>query len=349
MRTLRSKIAFAFALAIVSTQVAPWPGAAATPALSQSSVRIVTSSTGFLYSPVYVAAAKGYFKDEGLDVQVEDGGGGPNAVAAVVGGGADFAAVGLGNISHAIEHGQHLVVVADVLNNDPYVIVVRSQLAKDAGITKISTLAQRAAVLQHRTVGTLAAGGSSGLFPKFALSEAKLDPNSMTVINLENNPAQLASLKGGKIDAFVNSSPTTDQAIAEGFGYPLISGADIPSISGMAFIALSAQDAFVKAHPDTTRAVLRALRRAIDLDTRNSSDAEAAFYKFLSDLGGKQAIPENLRHTAWVDNESAYPKSLIISTAAVDKGRKILGIPASVTDDQMLSMDIARKVMAEKL
>ena len=337
-------------LALAIVQGSSGPRAIAAQPLSKSTVQIVTSSTeAFLFAPLYVALTKGYFRQEGLDVKIFGGGGGPNAVAALIGGGADMGAIGIGNISHAIQHGQHLVLLADVLNNIPFVIVVRKQLATEAGITASSTFGQRAAVLQHLTVGCAAVGGGSGLFAQYALSEAHLDPHAVTLINMDNNPAQLASLKGSKIDGFVNTSPTTDQAVAEGYGFPLIAGSDIPSIRGVAFVALTAPDSFVKEHPDTVRAVLIALRKAIELEARSPKDAEQAFYDYWVRLGGKQAVPENLRHAAWVNNQNAYPTSLVITPSAVDRARAILGIPSSVTSEQMLSMDLARKVMGEKL
>ena len=343
--TVKRALFFILALAMI---VGPngSPVAAEQP-LSKSSVQIVTSSTeAFLFAPLYVALTRGYFRQEGLDVKIFSGGGGPNAVAALVGGGADMGAIGIGNISHAIQHGQHLVLLADVLNNIPFIVVVRKEVAKAAGITANSTLAQRAAVLQHKTLAVAAVGGGAGLFPQFALSEAHLDPHSATLINMDNNPAQLASLKAGKIDGFVNTSPTTDQAIADGYGYPLIASTDIPSIKGVAFVALTAPDSFVKQHPDTVQAVLSALKKAIELEAHDSKDAEAAFYQYWTSQGG--TVPENLRHAAWVNNQSAYPTSLVIEPDALDRGRKILGVPDSVTTQQMLVMDIARKVMQAK-
>ena len=216
MKPFRSRFALALVAALTLTQISPGPGAAAVHPLSKSSLRIVTSNTGFFFALLYVAAARGYFKQEGLDVTILDGGGGPNALAAVVGGGADLCATGLGNIAHVIEHGQHFVIVGSIINNNPFVVVVRTQLAKEAGITPSSTFAQRAAVLQHRTVAVEALAGGSGAFVKYAMAEAHLDPNTVTLINMAQNPAQLASLKGGKIDAFANTSPVTDSAIAEG-------------------------------------------------------------------------------------------------------------------------------------
>ena len=105
----------------------------------------------------------------------------------------------------------------------------------------------------------------------------------------------------------------------------------------------------VTSNTDTITAVLRALRRAIELEAHDPKDAEAAFFEYITKVGGKQALSEKIRHTAWVNNEAAFPKTLIITPSAIDKGRTLLGIPASVSDEQMLSMELARKVMDEKL
>ena len=92
----RASIASALLVALVLAWL-PMAAAAA------DKVRVVTSSTGFLYSTAYIAKQMNYFADEGLDVSIADGGGGSNAVAAVVGGSADIGVVGIKNMSEAVK------------------------------------------------------------------------------------------------------------------------------------------------------------------------------------------------------------------------------------------------------
>src|ERR1700740_1532355 len=47
-----------------------------------------------LYAPAYVAIAKGYFKDAGLDVDLTTGNGGDKSMAALISGSADIALIG---------------------------------------------------------------------------------------------------------------------------------------------------------------------------------------------------------------------------------------------------------------
>src|SRR5215470_7087318 len=75
---------------------------AAAPALAQApEKKKITIAVGgknlFYYLPLTVAERKGYFKDEGLEVEIPDFAGGAKALQALVGGSADM-------VSGAYEH-----------------------------------------------------------------------------------------------------------------------------------------------------------------------------------------------------------------------------------------------------
>jgi NitT/TauT family transport system substrate-binding protein len=74
----------------------------------------------------YTAIAKGYYKEEGLDLSIQPGG--PFAVAAkqVAAGAAEFGLGSSDGILEAIADGQPLIVVAATMQRDPQGIMVRS-------------------------------------------------------------------------------------------------------------------------------------------------------------------------------------------------------------------------------
>jgi len=71
---------------------------AAAPALEKKDVKIaVGGKTLFYYLPLTLADRLGYFKDEGLEVEIVDFAGGAKSLQALIGGSADF-------VSGAFEH-----------------------------------------------------------------------------------------------------------------------------------------------------------------------------------------------------------------------------------------------------
>ena len=70
------------------------PIAALAQAKAPVKVRYNEVVRSILYAPAYVALAKGYFKDAGLDVEMSTANGGDKSMAALLGGGADIALMG---------------------------------------------------------------------------------------------------------------------------------------------------------------------------------------------------------------------------------------------------------------
>ena len=86
------------ALLMAAASVAMTVGAANAQALEKKKITIAVGGKGlFYYLPLTLAERLGYFKDEGLDVEIPDFAGGAKALQALVGGSADL-------VSGAFEH-----------------------------------------------------------------------------------------------------------------------------------------------------------------------------------------------------------------------------------------------------
>ena len=73
----------------------------------------------------YTALAKGYYREEGLDVSIQPGGPYVNATQQVAAGGAQFGMGASDTILEAIADGQPLIAVAATMQHDPQGIMVR--------------------------------------------------------------------------------------------------------------------------------------------------------------------------------------------------------------------------------
>src|SRR5690606_13591620 len=96
---------------VIATLVAAAPAAAQSPEKKQITLAVGGKNL-FYYLPLTIAERKGFFKDEGLEVEIVDFAGGAKALQALVGGSADV-------VSGAYEHtitmqakGVHIVSVA---------------------------------------------------------------------------------------------------------------------------------------------------------------------------------------------------------------------------------------------
>jgi NitT/TauT family transport system substrate-binding protein len=84
----------------------------------------------------YTALAKGYYKDEGLDLSIQPGGPYVTATQQVAAGGAQFGMGASDTILEAVGDGQPLIAVAATMQHDPQGIMVR----KDSPVHSFSDL-----------------------------------------------------------------------------------------------------------------------------------------------------------------------------------------------------------------
>lgn len=97
--------------------------------------------TGGVDAPTFVAADKGYFAAEGLDVTITDGNGSTGTIKAVASGDFDIGIAGLGATAQASQASgsNELIAVAGLLQKDPSSIVS----LKGSGILKPNTMPAR--------------------------------------------------------------------------------------------------------------------------------------------------------------------------------------------------------------
>lgn len=81
------------------------------------------------YGGYYEALAKGYFRDENLDVQIVQGGPGAYPVQRVATGAAQFAMARSDDLMMAAQQGIPVLIVAAQLEHDPQVIIVHAESA----------------------------------------------------------------------------------------------------------------------------------------------------------------------------------------------------------------------------
>lgn len=325
--------------------LAAWPLASG-PAAAQDKVAVVTSSTGLLYATTYVAKELRLFESLGLDVKVFDGSGGTNAVAAIVGGGADIGGIGVGNIARAVHKGQELKVIGTGTRGFPNILVVHRSLADDRAVQLLTTIAQRARVLEGKVVAVSDIGGSSGDFMRYLLAAGGLPEQAATLINLTGGAAGLATLKAKRIDAALTGSPYAEVAVAEGYGTVLVNGSrDLPSVSGMEYVVQVVRADFLKRKPEVVERYLRALRQAQIRIHRSSDEAKRAFFGYMEREGGAKGFDQAIKDAMWENLKPGVPDTLLIEPEALARARKFLGIPKEVTDERLLDLRVAEKVM----
>ncbi|QSB15863.1 ABC transporter substrate-binding protein [Natronosporangium hydrolyticum] len=230
----------------------------------------------------YVAAERGYFADEGLEVDIQPGAGTIPNVTQTVAGQADFALSEFSGALIARTQGDvppEFTVVAAIQQQTLFAIIALA----DSGITTPADLA-------GRTIGD--APGSVGpmLFPSYARL-AGVDPDTVTVDN-SFEPAQLPSLLAtGTVDAigqFLVGQPTIEAA-ADQPTVVLPFSDHLPDLYG---IALVVSEEVANTDPDLVQRFTRALLRGLETTIADPDAAGQILQEWVPEMDGTVAAAE---------------------------------------------------------
>lgn len=247
--------------------------AGSTPSAQDASARRVTLQLNWFheaeFAGYYVAAAKGFYRDEGLDVEIREGGPGAPAIDAVRAGEVDFAISSFGELSEAVRSGQPVIAVMAAFQIPPLVIF---SLA-DAGIAQPRDLA-------GRRVGVTTDYWRDVL--EQTLRAANVKPSTVTKVAVE--PEELTSLYDGRVDAWLGYAQ--DEPIkAEMAGHPVktIFPADY-GVGGYEGLVL-VRTAEARRDPDVVRGFVHASQRGWRYAVEHPDEAAAILLEWAPDPG----------------------------------------------------------------
>ena len=211
------------------------------------------------YLPLTIAERKGYFKEEGLDVEINDFGGGAKSLQALIGGSVD---VVTGAYEHTIRmqaKGQDVRAITELGRFPAIVIAVKKDKAgqvKSAGDFK------------GLKIGVTAPGSSTALTAQYAMVKAGLKPSDAAIIGIGSGASGVAAMQKGEIDVISHLDPVIAKLEADGDIVVLIdtrTEAGTRALFGGSNPAatLYSKKDFIDANPGTTQALVNAFMKSL--------------------------------------------------------------------------------------
>jgi len=160
---------------------------------AQTAVKLGTAVLGdySLAGPFLLAAEKGFFKQQALDVEFVPFRGGPNLVKAVIAGEVLLGAAGSTDILVFREAGMPLKMVATHTEGNHFTLNVAPDV-------------KTAAELKGKAIGVTSVGATTWVFARLFAREHGWDPDKeVKIVGLGGLDAQLAALSRKEIHAFV--------------------------------------------------------------------------------------------------------------------------------------------------
>lgn len=246
------------------------PALRAQPRLEKTKVSIaVGGKASFYYLPLTISEQLGYFKAEGLDVEISDFSGGSRALQAVVGGSADV-------VSGAYEHTINLQSKNQFFQ--AFVLQGRAPQIAFGVSTKTMPGYKSVADLKGKKIGVTAPGSSTNMVANLLLSRAGIKAGDVSFIGVGTSAGALAALRSGQIDAISNIDPVMTMLEQKG-DVKII--ADTRTLKGtldvfggpMPAACLYAPAEFLQKNPHTAQALANAIVHGLKwLQTAGPSD-----------------------------------------------------------------------------
>jgi len=219
----------------------------------------VGGKTALYYLPLTICERLGYFKEQGLDVTINDFRGGAQSLQALVGGSVD---VVTGAYEHTIRmqaKGQDIRAVIE-LGRFPGIVV---------GLRKGQAASYRSAAdLKGMKIGVSAPGSSTNFFVMYLMAKAGLKATDASYIGVGIGPSAVAAMKKGDIDALSNLDPMMTKLEQDGditvvadsrteAGTRAIFGGSNPAA------VLYVKRDFIERNPNTVQALVNAFYRTL--------------------------------------------------------------------------------------
>src|SRR5262245_32463963 len=274
-----------------------------------------------IYLPTTLANELGFYKDEGLNVDLQDLAGGSKALQALVGGSADVVS---GFYDHTIQmaaEGRELVAFVTMLRFPGLVLITSPQRA--ATLTRIDDL-------KGRMLGVTTAGSSSHMLLTYLLKQHGVGPDGASVTAIGTAATAIAAVERGKVDAGMMADPAVTLLEQRSPGVRVL--ADLRTADGVkaalgadAYPAsvLYAKGEWIRAHRDIAGRLTHAMNKTLDWMHGHSAQQIA------------DRMPPGVRG----DDPSLYVESLRRSMA-------MFSIDGAMTED---GAEAVRKILSQSI
>ncbi len=235
-------------------------GAANSQAVEKPNLTLGVGGKGLLYYlPLTLAERLGYFKEQGLNVTINDFAGGAQSLQALVGGSIDVVA---GAYEHTIRmqaKGQDIKAIIE-LGRFPGIVlgVKKDKAASFKGF----------ADLKGMKIGVTAPGSSTNFFVMYLMVKNGLKADDASFIRVGAGPTAVAAIKRGELDAISNLDPVITKLQQDG---DIVITADSRTEEGNMKLfggnnpaaVIYIKNDFIQKNPVTTQRIVNAMYKAL--------------------------------------------------------------------------------------
>ena len=224
-------------------------------ACAAEKIRISVSSLDVAFLTSGVAYKRGFFKEEGLDVELIR----MNAnvsITALATGDIDYTMI-FGSVVRAAVRGLPMKVVASFMDSSTHALIARPEY-------------KSIKELRGKTLGVSSFGATADVAARMMFQKSGIDPEKeIKIIALGSDRARFTALKEGIVDVAVISPPADVEGKKMGFNVV----ARAYEMFSFPFVGLGANNKKIKERPDEVKRAIKALIKANRYITANRDGA----------------------------------------------------------------------------
>lgn len=261
-------------------------------------VKVAEVTHSVFYAPQYVAHGLGYFKDEGLDVEIILASGADKVTAAVLSGDVNIGFCGSEATIYVYNEGEknYLVNFAGLTKRDGSFLVSR---------TKNDNFSVEDLVGKHILGGR--SGGMPEMTLEWALRENGIEIDSVNIDTSIAFSAMSGAFIGGTGDYVTLFEPLALQLEKQGIGYVVGS---VGSLGGVVpYTVYNARKSYIEDNPDIISGFTKAIQKGLDfVHNNNEEDIAKAIIDYFPDTSMADLITIVKRYK---ENDSWYQTTYI--------------------------------------
>jgi NitT/TauT family transport system substrate-binding protein len=259
-----------------------WGQALETPKLRVSTIPIAGMT------PLYTANKLGYFKDVGLEVNIDFAAGGAQSLPLVMQGTLQLSNAPIVSVALAHQQGFDLKLIGPTLDDK------RASPGQTASVVKTDGPIKSVADLKGKRIGVNTINSVNWMYDRAFLRKHGLDPSQVTYVEIPF-PSMIDALVRGSVDAVNVPQPFHRIAVNSGqgrvLGYPFVEVQP-----GLHIAAYGASAKWLDANPNTVRAFTRAMRRSVEYLRANPNEAKNLIAEFTK---SKRELVEQIPIDDW--------------------------------------------------
>lgn len=252
---------------------------ASVPAAAQekATLRLNWLIYGF-HTPFYLGVERGYYKAEGIDLEIGEGQGSGRAVQIIAAKGDTFGLSDGASIINGVTKGAPIKAVMGIMNTTPFAIIARA----DSGIKSMKDF-------EGKTIAATTGEAGLTILPAL-LKNAKLDPAKINFLRVDG-PTKIVAVLEKRAEALLGGSENQPFILEQRGVQSIVFNYADHGVNTMG-LAIHVHADTLKDKPKMVEGFIRATRKAFEAAEKDPAAAIAAGLKVKPDMDKDMALKQ---------------------------------------------------------